>query len=61
MDPSQIVLPPPLTEEQLARVRAHIEAIYEDLRRQGIDPEALADPVEMLRQARDTQEGIAAE
>ena len=53
MDNTQVLLPPPLTKERLDEVRARIAAIYDDLRRQGIDPAKLADPVAMLGQARD--------
>ena len=55
MDNSQIFLPPPLTKERVAQVRARIAELHDDLRRQGIDPTTLADPVELLKQARDAQ------
>ena len=53
MENTQVLLPPPLTKERVAQVRARIAAIREELQRRGIDPAHLADPVEMLRQARD--------
>ncbi len=48
----QIQTPRPLTKERVERLFARIAAIHEDMRRQGIDPANLADPVEMLVQAR---------
>jgi len=55
MDSNQVLVPPPLTKERVARVRARIAAIHEGLRQQGIDMSRVADPVEMLRQARDAE------
>ncbi len=43
----------PLTKERVERLFARIAAIHEDMRRQGIDPANLADPVEILQQVRD--------
>jgi hypothetical protein len=43
----------PLTKERVERLFARIATIHEDMRRQGIDPTNLADPVEILQQVRD--------
>jgi len=43
----------PLTPEKVRRVRERIAAVREDIRRRGIDPAHLPDPVEELVKARD--------
>ncbi len=43
----------PLTKERVERLFARIAAIHEDMRRQGIDLADVADPVDLLVQARD--------
>lgn len=44
--------PPPLTPERVERALDRVAAIHERLRRQGIDPARLPDPVEALVKAR---------
>jgi hypothetical protein len=43
----------PITPEQVRRVRARIAAVHEDIRRRGVDPTQLPDPVAELVKARD--------
>lgn len=45
--------PPPLTPERVERALARVAAIHEQIRRRGVDPAQLPDPVEELVKARD--------
>jgi len=45
--------PPPLTPERAERALARVAAIHERIRRRGIDPTRLPDPVDALSKARD--------
>lgn len=42
-----------ITPEKVRRVRARIEAVHEDIRRRGVDPPHLPEPVAELVKARD--------
>lgn len=45
--------PPPLTPERAQRALDHVAAIHEQMRRDGMDPARLPDPVDALIKARD--------
>ena len=51
--PTQEQLPGPLTPEKVRRFRAHVEAVREQIRARGVDPDRMPDPVEELIKARD--------
>ena len=58
---AQVQTPRPLTKKRVEQARARVAAIWDELRKQGIEPTDLADPVEMLVQERNAAPGASTE